>query len=57
MFDEAIKDQLEKNDLSITTFSKIGINGKVKYVYGDVSALMNEILSYYRDAFFPISIL
>ena len=57
LFDEAIKNQLKAIDLSITAFSKIGINGKIKYVFGDVPALMNEILSYYPDAVFPISVL
>jgi len=55
LFDEVIKDQLI--DISFTAFSKIAINGKVKYVYGDVQALMNDILSYYPDAAFPISVL
>lgn len=55
LFDEVIKDQLV--DISFTAFSKIAINGKVKYVYGNVPALMNEISSYYPDAAFPISVL
>ncbi len=55
LFDEVIKDQLF--DISFTSFSKIAINGKVKYVYGNVPALMNEISSYYPDAVFPISVL
>ena len=55
LFDEVIKDQLI--DISFTAFSKIAINGKVKYVYGDVQALMNDILYYYPDAAFPISVL
>ena len=57
LFDEILKDQLEANNLSIAAFSKIGINGKVKYVFGDVPELMNEISSYYPDAVFPISVL
>ncbi len=52
LFDEVIKDQLEESNLSISAFSKIGINGKVKYVYGDVPALMNEISLHYPGAFF-----
>jgi hypothetical protein len=56
LFDEEIKNQLAATDISFTTFSKIIINGKVKYVYGDVPALVNEILSYYPEADFPISI-
>ena len=57
LFDEILKDQLEANNLSISAFSKMGINGKVKYLFGDVPQLMNEISSYYPDAVFPISVL
>ena len=57
LFDEEIKNQLSATNLSIAAFSKICINGKVKYVYGDVPTLMNEILSYYPEAIFSISIL
>ena len=57
LFDEQIKNQLSATNLSIAAFSKICINGKVKYVYGDVPTLMNEILSYYPEAIFSISIL
>lgn len=57
LFDEEIKNQLAATDLSFAAFSKIGINGKGKYVYGNVPALMNEVLSYYPEAVFPISVL
>ena len=36
---------------------KYGINEKIKYVYGDITGLINEILLYYPEAVFPISIL
>jgi cytosine/adenosine deaminase-related metal-dependent hydrolase len=54
LFDEAIKNQLPATNLSLSSFSKICINGKVKYVYGNVPGLMNEVLSYYPEAIFPI---
>lgn len=57
LFDEVIKNQLSATDLSIAAFSKICINGKVKYVYGDVSGLMNEVLSYYPEVVFSINVL
>ena len=57
LFDEAIKNQLAATNLSLSLFSKICINGKVKYVYGNVPGLMNEVLSYYPEAIFPISAL
>ncbi|HEX7457451.1 MAG TPA: amidohydrolase family protein, partial [Ginsengibacter sp.] len=56
LFDEEIKNQLAATNLSFSAFSKICINGKVKYIYGDITGLMNEILSYYPDAIFPFSV-
>jgi cytosine/adenosine deaminase-related metal-dependent hydrolase len=57
LFDEVMENQLKAIDLSITTFSKIGINGKVKYVYGDMLQLMKGILLHYPEAAFPIRVL
>lgn len=57
LFDEGIKNQLAATDISFPLFSRIFINGNAKYVYGDVPGLMNEILSYYPEAIFPISVL
>ena len=54
LFDEAIKEQLEANDLSVAAFSKISINEKIKYVFGDVPELMHKIKSYYPEAIFPV---
>jgi len=54
LFDEAIKDQLKAMDLSIAVFSKIDINGKIKYVFGDVPTLINKIRYYYPKAIFPV---
>ncbi len=56
LFDEEIKNRLAATNLSFSAFSKICINGKVKYIYGDITGLMNEILSYYHDASFPFSV-
>ena len=54
LFDEAIKEQLEANDLSVAAFSKISINEKIKYVFGDVPELMHKIKSYYPEAIFLV---
>jgi cytosine/adenosine deaminase-related metal-dependent hydrolase len=55
LFDEEIKDQLVAANLSFSAFRKICFNGQVKYIYGNITELMNEILSYYPDAIFPFS--
>lgn len=56
LFDAEIKDQIFENKLSFKEFNKIIINGKVKYVYGDVPELINKVLEYYPEAAFPVSI-
>jgi len=56
LFDEEIKDQLALTDIAKEKFSKIYINGKMKYLFGDVPALMNKVWSYYPEAYFPVSI-
>ena len=56
LFDEQLKSQLSVSDLSFRGFSKICMKGKVKYVHGDITGLINEILSYYPEAVFPISV-
>ena len=55
LFDEEIKAQLSANDFSIKEFSKIFLNGKTKYVYGDLGGLISKILSYYPKVIFPVS--
>jgi cytosine/adenosine deaminase-related metal-dependent hydrolase len=56
LFDEQIRNQLSVSDLSFRGFSKICVKGKVKYVQGDITGLINEIVSYYPEAVFPISV-
>jgi cytosine/adenosine deaminase-related metal-dependent hydrolase len=56
LFDKEIKDQLIANRFPISQFSKININGKCKYVYGDLPQLIKEVKSYYPQAHFPVSV-
>jgi cytosine/adenosine deaminase-related metal-dependent hydrolase len=56
LFDEEIKDQLIANQSSVSQFSKIIMNGKCKYVYGDLPKLIREIKSYYPKANFAFCV-
>jgi cytosine/adenosine deaminase-related metal-dependent hydrolase len=56
LFDEEIKDQLMVNSFPIWQFSKIILNGKCKYVYGDLPQLIREVKSYYPEADFPVGV-
>ncbi len=56
LFDEEIKDQLSENQFSFNEFSKIIVNRKVKYIHGNLPKLINEVLVYYPEATFPVSI-
>jgi cytosine/adenosine deaminase-related metal-dependent hydrolase len=56
LFDGELKNQLTKLNFSSANFSKIKINGVLKYVAGDLPGLMNEIKKYYPEADFPFAI-
>ena len=56
LFDEEIKEQLTGYHFPISQFSKINVNGKYKYVYGDLPGLIREVKSYYPDVHFPVCV-
>jgi len=56
LFDEEIKDQLMVYHFPISQFSKINVNGKYKYICGDLPALITEVKNYYPEVIFPVSI-
>ena len=56
LFDSEIKNQLIESNLSFSSFSKVCMNGKIKYVLGNVTQLMIEILTYYPEAVFPVDV-
>ncbi|HXB42439.1 MAG TPA: amidohydrolase family protein [Puia sp.] len=56
LFDGELKSQMIKLNFSSANFSKIKINGILKYVAGDLPGLMNEIRKYYPEADFPFAI-
>ena len=56
LFDEEIKDQLTDAEIAISKFSKIFINGKGTYMYGDLPELIKQIHIFNPQISFPISI-
>ncbi len=56
LFDGELKNQMIKLNFASANFSKIKINGILKYVAGDLPGLMNEIKKYYPEANFPFAI-
>ena len=56
LFDEEIKDQLMVYHFPISEFSKIDVNGRCKYVYGDLAKLIREAKTYYPEVHFPVSV-
>ncbi len=56
LFDAGLLEQVNKNCNLIGNFSKIVINGAVKYVYGDVPGLMRQIRGHYNAVNFPVAI-
>lgn len=56
LFDSSIKDSLKDNEPDMKNFSAISVNGTVKYVQGDLPALIKDIRSYYPEANLPIAV-
>ena len=56
LFAEEIKEQLIGDDFSLSEFNKINVNGKFKYVYGDLPKLIREVKTYYAQVNFPVSV-
>ncbi len=53
LFDEEIKDQLMVDHFPIAQFSKIIVNGKCKYVYGDLNELKKETAKFNCEVVLP----
>jgi len=56
LFDAELLSQIKTEGLLTDNFSKIIIDGSVKYIYGDLPALVKEIRYYYKEADFPFEI-
>jgi hypothetical protein len=56
LFDETIKEQLANNKIAVNNFDKIIIGTTTKYVWGNISGLIQEIKKYYPQAAFPFSV-
>jgi hypothetical protein len=56
IFDKEIKDQLLANQFPISQFSKIIVNGKCKYVYGNLPGLIRKVKDYYPEVDFPVDV-
>jgi cytosine/adenosine deaminase-related metal-dependent hydrolase len=55
LFDISLLEQLSAAGFSGTGFSKILVNGKMKYVEGDLPGLMRDIRKYCPSVKFPVS--
>lgn len=55
LFDAQYYSQLKKVNFNLSDFFPVTINGEVKYVEGNIPALMADIKNYYPGAVFPCS--
>jgi len=55
LFDESLYDQLKSASFDTDGFGKVSINDHVKFVEGDLPALIGEIKKYKADISFPIT--
>jgi cytosine/adenosine deaminase-related metal-dependent hydrolase len=54
LFDESLRDQLS-NQYPMNDFYPIAVDGKIKYIQGDLPGLMQDIQTYHPDASFPVT--
>ena len=54
LFDEVLFDQLKAISFDVEKFSRISVNGKQKFIEGDLPALMEEIKKYNGEFSFPV---
>ena len=55
LFDQSVYDQLAKASFSMDDFYKIQVGANVKYIQGNLPALMDEIRQYHPNVHFPIA--
>jgi cytosine/adenosine deaminase-related metal-dependent hydrolase len=53
MFDAGISNKLSADNVSLERFSEICLNGRTKYVFGNLAQLVTQISHYYPNASFP----
>ncbi len=53
LFDESLLPQIAESDIDPYAFTPVNMNGAVKFIEGDLIALMNAIKDYYPEARFP----
>jgi len=56
LFDESIKDQLINSGADRNKFTKITVGTATKYIWGNISGVIEQIKTYYPQARFPVSI-
>ncbi|HEU4471339.1 MAG TPA: hypothetical protein VFR58_09660 [Flavisolibacter sp.] len=56
LMDESLYDQLRPHGLPAQSLSKVMIDGRLKYVPGNLPSLIQEIRQYHQGALFPVQI-
>jgi cytosine/adenosine deaminase-related metal-dependent hydrolase len=56
LLDEELYSILKHSDYVLNGFTKIVIQDRIKYVYGDLPALIREVWKFYPEAKFPVSV-
>jgi hypothetical protein len=54
LFDDSVYGQLNKPGFAVTHFYPVTINGRTKYVEGNLPGLMEEIKKYHPTISFPV---
>jgi hypothetical protein len=55
LFDETLHEQVSGQGQSLQNFYKVSINGRCKYIYGNLPELIKSIKEYYPEACLPVT--
>jgi hypothetical protein len=55
LFDETLYEQLYNQGAPLHNFYKVSINGRCKYIYGNLPKLIQSIKEYYPEVHLPVT--
>jgi cytosine/adenosine deaminase-related metal-dependent hydrolase len=55
LYDESLADQIQKQGIVGNLFSKVKLKNTFKYVYGDLSGILRQIILHYPEADLPVT--
>jgi len=54
LFDEGLYNQVSTSGMSVHNFYKVFVNGRCKYIFGNLPELIRSIKAYYPEVCIPV---